>query len=66
LQLSSIDIREFLLAGNPHPAKLFPDCFSALDPLAALTYEWRLPFGDLLDFLNPIQVTWASHNDVWY
>ena len=54
-QLSSNCIREFVLAGNPHPAQLFPECFSVLEPVVALTYEWRLPFGDMLDFINPIQ-----------
>ena len=55
-KISSNHIRSYLLEGNAHPARLFPDCFSILAPLAALTYEWRLTLGDVLSFLNPIQV----------
>mmetsp|Transcript_54189 Transcript_54189/g.113255 ORF Transcript_54189/g.113255 Transcript_54189/m.113255 type:complete len:169 (-) Transcript_54189:188-694(-) len=40
--ISSIHIREYLLSGGDHPARMFPDCFSMLKPVAALTYEWRL------------------------
>ncbi len=56
-RLSSNDVREYLLAGNEHPSKLFPDCFSQDPPVAAITYEWRLSFADILSYLNPAQET---------
>ena len=61
--ITSNHIRDYLLAGGAHPARLFPDCFSRSGPVAALTYEWRLTFGDVLSFLNPIQIgeTNAQH-----
>jgi hypothetical protein len=37
--------------------RLFPDCFSEEPPVAAITYEWRLSFQDILSFLNPAQAT---------
>jgi hypothetical protein len=55
--LSSNDVREYLLAGNEHPSKLFPDCFSEDPPVAAITYEWRLSLADILSYLNPAQAT---------
>ena len=61
--ITSKHIREYLLAGGAHPARLFPGCFSRSGPVAALTYEWRLTFGDVLSFLNAIQIreTNAQH-----
>jgi hypothetical protein len=50
-------VREYLLAGNEHPSKLFPDCFSEDPPIAAITYEWRLSLADILSYLNPAQAT---------
>ncbi len=50
-------MREYLLVGNEHPSKLFPDCFSEDPPVAAITYEWRLSFADILSYLNPAQAT---------
>uniref|UniRef100_A0A7S0MJ49 Uncharacterized protein n=1 Tax=Cryptomonas curvata TaxID=233186 RepID=A0A7S0MJ49_9CRYP len=55
-RISSTHIRDYLFSGGTHPARLFPDCFSFTEPIAALTYEWRLTFGDILSFLNPIQI----------
>ncbi len=34
---------------------LFPECFSEQPPVAAITYEWRLSFRDILSYLNPAQ-----------
>ncbi len=48
-------MRYYLLDGNEHPSKLFPDCFSEDPPVAAITYEWRLSFADILSYLNPAQ-----------
>ncbi len=48
-------MREYLLAGNTHPSRLFPECFSEEEPVAAITYEWRLSFRDILSYLNPAQ-----------
>jgi hypothetical protein len=51
-KINSNDIRSYLLAGNPHPAWMFPECFSNKPPEAALTYEWKLFFDDILSYLN--------------
>ena len=56
-KISSNTIREYLLAGNPHPAWLFPECFSSEPPEAALTYEWRLDFDDIFSYLNSNQIS---------
>ena len=55
-ELSSNDIRAYLLAGNPHPAWIFPECFSEEPPNAALTYEWKLLFKDIFSYLNSEQI----------
>ena len=54
--ISSNDIRAFLLAGNPHPAWIFPESFSEDPPDAALTYEWKLCFEDIFSYLNSEQI----------
>ena len=54
--ITSNDIREYLLEGNPHPAKLFPGCFSAAVPVAAITYQWSLSLDDVLSYLNADQI----------
>lgn len=54
--ISSNDIRAFLLAGNPHPAWIFPEYFSEDPPDAALTYEWKLFFQDIFSYLNSKQI----------
>ena len=55
-------MREYLLAGNAHPSRLFPECFSEEPPVAAITYEWRLSFSDILSYLNPTQVHFSAHS----
>ena len=55
--ISSNDIRSYLLAGLPHPAKLFPTCFSSAMPLVALTYEWRLGLKGVLSFFALAQLS---------
>ncbi len=59
-RLSSNDVREYLLKGNEHPHWLFPECFSEEPPVAAITYEWRLSFADILSYLNPAQACRAA------
>jgi hypothetical protein len=54
--ISSNHVREYLLSGGDHPARMFPDCFSEADPVAAITYEWRLRLWEVLSFLNPIRI----------
>ena len=61
--ISSIDsskIQEYLQAGNPHPATLFPYCFSFCAPVAAITYEWSLNMKDILSFINIAQIIKCS------
>ena len=55
-KINSNDIRTYLLAGNPHPAWMFPECFSAEVPEAALTYEWTLFFDDIFSYLNTDEI----------
>ena len=55
-KINSNDIRTYLLAGNPHPAWMFPECFSSEDPEAALTYEWKLFFDDIFSYLNEEEI----------
>ena len=55
-KINSNDIRTYLLAGNPHPAWMFPECFSSEAPEAALTYEWTLFFDDIFSYLNPEEI----------
>ena len=55
--ISSNDVRSYLLAGNPHPAKLFPTCFSSAMPVVALTYEWRLGLKGVLSFFALAQLS---------
>jgi hypothetical protein len=54
--ISSNSIRDYLLDGQAHPSVLFAGFFSNLPPVAAITYEWRLSFQDLLSYLNPEQI----------
>ena len=54
--INSNDIRNYLLAGNPHPAWTFPECFSRESPDAALTYEWKLFFDDIFSYLNAEEI----------
>jgi len=54
--ISSNSIRDYLLDGGAHPSVLFAGYFSSLAPVAAITYEWRLTFQDLLTYLNPQQI----------
>ena len=63
--VTSNDIRQYLLAGEAHPARLFPQCFSKLDPVAAITYEWRLSLSEVLSFLNPAQVSRCGSRFRW-
>ena len=55
-KINSNDIRTYLLAGNPHPAWMFPECFSDENPEAALTYEWKLFFDDIFSYLNAEEI----------
>jgi len=61
--ISSTTVREFILAGNPHPASMFPHCFSEDPPIIALTYEWRLDFDGIFSFLNTKQM--MECNSTW-
>ena len=54
--ISSNHIRAYIKDKEPHPAALFPQCFSSEPPLVAITYEWRLSFKEILTYLNPVQV----------
>ena len=52
-------------SSSPPPAtnacgRLFPECFSEEPPVAAITYEWRLSFQDILSYLNPAQASLAA------
>ena len=55
-KINSNDIRNYVLAGNPHPAWMFPECFSRENPEAALTYEWKLFFDDIFSYLNEEEI----------
>ena len=55
-KINSNDIRNYLLAGNPHPTWMFPECFSSESPEAALTYEWKLFFDDIFSYLNAEEI----------
>ena len=55
-KINSNDIRNYLLAGNPHPAWMFPEFFSNENPEAALTYEWTLFFDDIFSYLNAKEI----------
>ena len=55
-KINSNDIRSYLLAGNPHLAWMFPECFSSENPKAALTYEWKLFFDDIFSYLNAEEI----------
>jgi hypothetical protein len=55
--VSSNDVRSYLLAGLPHPAQLFPTCFSSAMPVVALTYEWRLGLKGVLSFFALAQLS---------
>ena len=43
--LTSHLLRRYLLDGNTHPAKEFPELFSSDFPEGVLTYEWAKPLG---------------------
>ncbi len=40
--------------------RLFPECFSEQPPVAAITYEWRLSFQDILSYFSPAQASLAA------
>ena len=58
--LDSSKIQEYLKGKNPHPATLFPYCFSFCAPVAAITYEWSLNMKDILSFINVAQIIKCS------
>ena len=45
-------LRAYLLAGNNHPAKDYPDLFSREFPQAVLTYEWRQGMSTVSNILS--------------
>ena len=49
-------LREYVLQGNDHPAKDYPDLFSEEFPQAVLTYEWKASMSDVSKVLNDPQV----------
>uniref|UniRef100_A0A7S0LZK0 Uncharacterized protein n=1 Tax=Cryptomonas curvata TaxID=233186 RepID=A0A7S0LZK0_9CRYP len=54
--LSSEHLRVYLRNQEKHAKEIFGDLYSDTEPLAALTYEWKLPFNDILGFLNTPQI----------
>jgi len=49
-------LREYVLQGNNHPAKDYPDLFSKEFPQAVLTYEWKSSMSDVSKVLNDEKV----------
>lgn len=54
--LTSHLLRAYILAGNTHPAKAFPQHFSEDFPQGVLTYEWSSSMQKVLDVLKDTRV----------
>jgi hypothetical protein len=50
--VTSLLLREYLLAGKSHPAIDYPRLFSTAEPHAALSYEWKLGMLDVSNVLR--------------
>ena len=54
--MTSEHVKDYLKAGNPHPAILFPNFFSDEFPTVAITYQWVLTLVDVGSYLSKGQI----------